>query len=155
MKKKYTYIFIILISIALLFASCNLPINKKTKQNNFYYTDELYKNINSETSYKCSIVDTNFYKEKNIDSNDFSIINNFMKNLDIKYFTSKPKNLPSKPSYKIFLTFKNETFVINIYDKKYVSVHPWDGYFDMDYIDMSFIPESYNLYELCNYVIPR
>lgn len=155
MNKK-TYMLLIIISTLFILTSCNnITILNKNKKNNFYYTNIVAKNVTLEHNYKCTIVDTNFYREKELNSTDCSVVTNFVKALNTKYFISKPKNLPDKPIYKMFLTFKNDKFVINVYNKKYVSVHPWDGYYEMDFIDMSSIPSSYNLFNLCNYIIPR
>jgi hypothetical protein len=41
--------------------------------------------------------------------------------------------------------------VVNVYDGQYASVQPWDGIYDMDFIDMSNIYPAYNLQGLCKY----
>lgn len=156
MKKKSCISLLIIIGILFVFTSCSsITILNKKKKNNFYYTNIVAKNITLEKSYRCNVVDTNFYKEKELTTQDSLVVTNFIKSLNTKYFISKPKDLPDKPVYKMFLTFKKEKFVVNVYNKKYLSVHPWDGYYEMDFIDMSSIPSSYNLFNLCAYLIPR
>lgn len=156
MKKKSCISLLIIIGISFVFTSCSsITILNKKKKNNFYYTNIVAKNVTLEKSYRCTVVDTNFYKEKELTTQDSLVVTNFIKSLNTKYFISKPKDIPDKPVYKMFLTFKKEKFVVNVYNKKYLSVHPWDGYYEMDFIDMSSIPSSYNLFNLCNYLIPR
>ncbi|WP_045516751.1 DUF4883 family protein, partial [Clostridium sporogenes] len=46
-------------------------------------------------------------------------------------------------------------YIINVYNKQYISVYPFDGNFPMDYIDMNNIPEAYNLYNLCNFLFNK
>ncbi len=154
-KKNYILVWIIIGALFSLTSCNNMNTIGKTKKNNYYYTNIIAKNIKMESEYKCAIVDTNFYKGKELTNKDSPIIDNFIKCLNTKYFISKPKDLPDKPLYKMFLTFKEDKFVINVYNKKYVSIHPWDGYYEMDFIDMTNIPSSYNLFNLCNYLIPR
>ncbi|MBC2396481.1 DUF4883 family protein [Clostridium tetanomorphum] len=155
LNKKNYFIIISLIIVSFIFSSCSNISIKKAKKNNFYYTNMLAKTIYTEQNYKCNIVDTNFYKGIDLSSDNFNIIKNFISSLDTKYFISVPKDLPDKPPYKMLLTFKKEKFVINIYNEKYISIHPWDGYYEMDYIDMSKIPSSYNLFNLCNYIVSK
>lgn len=154
MKKKFCYIFLFIIFM-LFTSSCSKYYNYKGKENNHYYTTLLSAEINLNNSYKCSIADTAFYKEKNLSSEDLNILPNFISSLDEKSFIDKPKNLPQKPLYKIFITISNKKYVINVYNKDLASIYPWDGFYEMDFINMSKVPYSYNLYNICNYVIPR
>ncbi|WP_275935971.1 DUF4883 family protein [Clostridium haemolyticum] len=60
------------------------------------------------------------------------------------YFNEKPK-------YKIFFSFpqSKERYVLNVYNSEYLSVHPWDGNFPMDYISTKNIPYRFSIYNLC------
>jgi predicted aminopeptidase len=108
-----------------------------------------------ESSFKINVLDTNFYKEKELSQEDIEIIKNFSKSLKISNFIEKPKELPEKPSYKLFITFKKEKYIINVYNEKYLSVYPWDGIYPMDYIDMEGIQAHYNLFSLCKYLMEK
>ncbi|HID0886129.1 TPA: DUF4883 family protein, partial [Clostridium botulinum] len=70
-------------------------------------------------------------------------------------FKTLEKKPESKPLYKIFFTFEKDKYIINVYNKQYISVYPFDGNFSMDYIDMNNIPEAYNLYNLCNFLFNK
>ncbi|MBE6067588.1 MAG: hypothetical protein E7211_07825 [Clostridium lundense] len=154
MKKKFCYIVLSII-IMIFASSCSKYYYYKGKETNRYYTNLLSEGINLNGSYRCTITDTSFYKEKELSSEDLKVIPNFISSLDEKSFIDKPKNLPKKPLYKIFITISNEKYVINVYNKDLVSIYPWDGFYEMDFINMSKVPYSYNLYNISNYMIPR
>jgi hypothetical protein len=155
---------IILLFVPVIFMGCtikigsytvnNLTVTKK-KSNNFYYTNNLAKYLTLDSSTKIKLLDTNFYKEKELSEEDIVIVKNFTKALKKPNFIEKPKELPEKPAYKLFFTFSKEKYVVNVYDEKYISVYPWDGTYSMDYIDMEGIQPLYNIYGLCKYLIPR
>ncbi|MBC2580362.1 DUF4883 family protein [Clostridium sp. DJ247] len=154
--KKVVLFSCTLFIITILLVGCNYNLNnisfKKTKPNNFYYTNILAKNFTLETSYKGTILDSNFYKEKELTKENMDIIKAMLKALNKSNFILKPKDLPSKPSYKMVLTFKKDKLVINVYNEKYLTIYPWDGDYPMDYIDMTNIPASLNLYSLSKYI---
>lgn len=150
--KKLSIIFI----IVFLFTGCTnysniVELNHK-KPNNFYYTEILLKNLTSEKAEKCTIVETNFHKEKQLNNGNISDITKMLQSLDNKDFISVPKDLPAKPIYKIIFSFHDQKLLINIYNEKYISVYPWDGNYKMDYISVSKIPLSLNPCNLGNYV---
>ncbi|MCM0648485.1 DUF4883 family protein [Clostridium swellfunianum] len=166
MTKKIIYIILILflVFIPITLAGCKIKIGSytvnnftitKKKPNNFYYTNSLAKNLTLESSIKIKLMDTNFYKEKDLSIEDIDTVRNFTKALKKNNFIEKPKDLPEKPLYKLFFTFNKEKYVINVYSEKYISVYPWDGNYSMDYIDMEGIQPLYNLCGLCKYLIPR
>lgn len=150
--------FVTVIIITILFSGCNYNLNNinfnfnKNKPNNFYYTNILAKNLTLESSCKCTIIDTNFFKEKELAKDNVDIIRNMLKNLNKNNFISQPKDLPSKPAYKIILEFNKDKLLINVYNEKYLAIYPWDGNYPMDFIDTTGIPLSLNLYNLCKFI---
>lgn len=154
MKRKLCYV-ILLMMLVLFTSSCSRYYYYKGKETKYYYTNLLSKEIDLNNSYRCSITDTSYYREKELSSEDLKVIPNFFSSLDEKSFIDRPKDLPKKPLYKIFITISNEKYVINVYSKDLASIYPWDGYYEMDFINMSKVPYSYNLYNICNYMIPR
>lgn len=163
LKKIFLYIVIVLL-IPLILIGCRVKLGSyiinnftvtRSKPNNYYYTNNLAKNLTLETEFKVKLLDTNFYKEKDLSKEDVDTIKNFAKSLKKSNFIDKPKELPDKPLYKIFLTFSKDKYVINVYNEKYIAVYPWDGSYTMDYVDMDGIQTLYNLFGLCKYLIPR
>lgn len=150
--KKGSLIILILILICSMFISLRLYLNKK-KPSNYYYTNLLAKNIALCSKHNIQVLDTNFYKTEALTSEDIQIVKSFLNSLRKPNFIEKPVSLNGKPEYKLFFTFSetNEKYVINVYSKDLISIHPWDGEFTMDYITMSGIPLRYNLYSLSKY----
>lgn len=155
MKNLIYFLFTALI-ISILTTGCNYDIERNPyihkKPNNFYYTSILSQNILSNSSYKCSILNVNFYKRKDLDSKNTAVIAASIKTLNKNNFISKPQNFNLKPLYKIFFTFNNSKMVINVYNQQYISIYPWDGNYSMDYIDMKGLPIALNIYNLCEYI---
>lgn len=137
--------------------SCNMSMTKivynKKKPFNFYYTNEVAKLISLENAYTATIMETNLFHEKVISNEDKLTIQSFLKGLKRENFINKPSDLPNKPEYKIYINFKKNKYVINVYNNKYVSIYPWDGDFEMDYVNMSDTSVSDNLFYLCSYII--
>jgi len=127
----------------------------KNKPTNYYYTNLLMKDLSKESPVNLYALYLNFYKKKDFSKEDLSTFANFFNSLNNASFITKPANLPDKPLYKIFLTFSENKYVINIYNEKYISIYPWDGDFIMDYIDTSKMYKAYNLFGLCKYLIPK
>ncbi|MBU3144727.1 DUF4883 family protein [Clostridium sp. CF012] len=156
--KKY-----ILIIICILFSldlyGCNKKFNKniftKAKPNNYYYTSSLMKDLSLEKPTELYALYMNFYKKKDLSVEDLSTFTEFFNSLNNDSFTEKPANLPPKPIYKIFLTFSENKYIINVYNENFISIYPWDGSYKMDYIDTSKMYKAYNLYGLCKYLIPK
>lgn len=153
--KKLTYLLLFLFTLV-TFSSCNGqdPIKslKGIKPNDYYYTNNLMEKIKLKKITKCTVVEMNFYKELDIDKENYEKICSFFDKLNMENFMSPLKNNSQKPKYKIFFICENEKYVVNIYDNRYISIYPFDGTYSMDYIDLKNIPDSINLYYLCNFL---
>jgi len=147
--KKGSLIILFLLLILSLLGSYTAYLNKK-KPNNYYYTNLLAKNLTLNKNYEIKVLDNNFYKVEDISEENIKVLLSFINELKKQNFIAKPQTLTVKPKYKFFIKFleNNDKFVVNVYDTKYVSIHPWDGNYLMDYITMENIPIRYNLYSL-------
>ena len=147
--KKGSLIILFLLLILSLLGSYTAYLNKK-KPNNYYYTNLLAKNLTLNKNYEIKVLDNNFYKVEDISEENIKVLLSFINELKKQNFIAKPQTLTVKPKYKFFIKFleNNDKFVVNVYDTKYVSIHPWDGDYLMDYITMENIPIRYNLYSL-------
>jgi hypothetical protein len=154
---RFAIIEMFLICCIGIFTGCSirLPYTNDAKPNSYYYTNLLAKDLSLEKNYKVLVIDMNFYNEKAIDNGNIDTINGFIHSLKDKNFINKPKDLPSKPLFKMIFTFSKDKFVINVYNENYLSIFPWTGNYDMDYISMTDIPISYNLFNLSKYIIPN
>lgn len=155
MNKRISVLLITLIILS-IFTGCkikatDIPIARK-KPNNYYYTSLLATSMITDNNIKGSVFELNLHKEKELTQEGYENIIVFFKTLRSKNFVNKPVDLPAKPQYKLFITSKNDKYVINIYNDKFVTIHPWDGIYIVDYIDISDINTRYNPYELCKYL---
>ncbi|MEF2110860.1 MULTISPECIES: DUF4883 family protein [Clostridium] len=156
---KKCVLLIMCISFSLSLFGCKYNFNKsiftKNKPSNHYYTKLLMNDLSLETPKELYAIYMNFYKKKDFSKEDSTTFVNFFNSLTNTSFIDKPTTLPTKPLYKIFLTFSKNKYVLNIYNEKYISIYPWDGDYKMDYIDTSKMFKAYNLYGLCKYLIPK
>ncbi|AAK79067.1 Hypothetical secreted protein [Clostridium acetobutylicum EA 2018] len=151
--KKITFL-ILLVIFCTSFSGCNELIDKK-KPFNFYYTNLLAKSFVKEKALKFSLIDTSYYKNHNLTATEIDTIRDFLVHLKKHNYINKPSKLPAKPMYRLFLTFSNSKFVIDVYDENYAAVYPWDGYYPKDFLNIKDIPPSCNPYNFCTYIIPR
>jgi hypothetical protein len=156
--KKYILLLLCaFLSIGLF--GCNYKINKnmfsKNKPNNYHYTSLLMKDLSIEKPKEIYALYMNFYKEKDFSDEDLSTLSDFFNSLNNDNFIEKPADLPEKPLYKIFVSFNENKYIINLYNENFISIYPWDGDYKMDYIDTSKMYKAYNLYGLCKYLIPN
>jgi hypothetical protein len=155
MNKKISYLITFII-ISILLSSCNFNFQFNSKKpNNYYYTNLLAECISKEVSYKCTAINTSFYNEIEISQNDKNTINNMFKKLNSKSFINKPNNLPDKPKYRLMFIFNDAKYFMDIYNENIISIYPWDGKLEKDYIDLSNIPLSYNINGLCEYLFNK
>ncbi|MFL0252341.1 DUF4883 family protein [Clostridium neuense] len=146
--------FSILIFICLTACGCSFSFNQK-KPYIFYYTNELSKNFHTEKQIKASLIDTSYYKNHNLSSDEINDFYNFLSALRKHNYIKRPKDLPNKPLYRLFFTFSKNKYVLDVYNEKYASIYPWDGSYEKDFLNISDIPASINPYSLCKYAIPR
>ncbi|GFZ31760.1 hypothetical protein CSC2_22860 [Clostridium zeae] len=154
MKKLLSLTLILIISLTFIGCSDSQYINLKKKPSNHYYTEELYKLINN-NKFEISAFDTDVYKELPAKEEDDKVLIDFIKSLKNDNFIKKPANLPEKPKYKLFVKISADKYVINVYDENVVSVFPWDGVFEEDYLSMDNIPLAYRLDSFCKYVFNK
>lgn len=133
----------------------NHTILNPKKPNNFYYTNLLAKNLTLSSPAKCTIEETNFHDEINLDKDNIKDIKNMLSSLKKKNFINKPKNMPQKCAYRIIFTFDKDKLLIDVYDEKYLCIYPWDGEYATDYINVNDIPVSLNPYYLGKYLFKQ
>lgn len=148
---------LLLFIISLLLISCSSDpryINFKTKPNNNYYTNELYKKLKNNEDVSIRIFDNNSYEYYEVEEKEEIFLPDFITFLDTDYFGVEiPSN--KDPRYKLIISFADTQYGINIYDDKLITVYPWDGVFPSDTISMEKVPVYYNLYEFCDYTTKK
>lgn len=154
--RRNTLITLIACIIILLFTGCSNIIDNKilypSKPNDFYYTNLLWQDLSDKSNYKTTILDTNYYREIEFNKEYVEQFKLFLKRLNKSNFIKKPDKELNKPLYKIFFDFGNEKYIVNVYNENLISIYPWDGNYEMDFINMTDTPNSLNIYSLCKYL---
>lgn len=155
MKKKLLTVIVIII-IIINFTSCSFkfsPFNEDNKPSKNYYTQELLKLIKVEQPKKVSMFYREFFEEFTFPNAETSDIISFLESLKEDYYIEKPSDLPETYDYKVYLNFNNKKYAMTIFNEKYASIYEWDGDYEVDYINMTDIPLSLNIYGICKYFI--
>ncbi|WP_460280346.1 DUF4883 family protein [Clostridium sp. CTA-5] len=158
MRKLRLSLLIILISI--LLSGCDLfgpkYINFSEKPNNHYYTDQLHKKILNNENFSLYVFDKNLYKEIKVTNDDeITIIENFINSLIDNNYLNESEILNTSESFRIKIVFKDETFLIKVFNSNVITLSPWDGKFKEDIISMDSLPIGYNLYDFCTHIASR
>lgn len=139
-----------------LFIGCNLSdpkyIHLDSKKNNYFYTNEIYSKLMNKNDFSLEVFDTNLYKSINVNSNEYSIIENFIHSLTHDNF--QEDGLPNElEPYQIRLTFTDGSkYIIKVYNYDMISLYPWDGNYEEDIINMNNVPKKFNLYDFCKHI---
>lgn len=151
MKNK---LLILIITVTLIISTgctnIKLSLNKEKSQIN-YYSQELISNINKTEPTRISVFYREFFKEFDFPETESKDIISFLNTLDESYFIEKPSDLPESYKYKVYIEFVDKKYAINIFNEKYISIYSWDGKYEVDYVNITEVPTSYNLYGICKY----
>ncbi|MBU5592799.1 DUF4883 family protein [Clostridium sp. MSJ-4] len=155
MKLRYFILIIILCPILLI--SCNFRYPDyfpfKNKPNGHFYTEDLFLNLNKDENFSCRVYESNLHKEASLNKEQLSTLTEFFSSLTLDNFVEKPKDFSEKPVYKMFITANSKKYIIDIYNDTNISIYPWDGNYDIDFINMKNIHSAYNLFSFCKYTI--
>ncbi|AYE35373.1 DUF4883 family protein [Clostridium septicum] len=152
--KKYFKLIITLLFICIL-SGCGLTgpeyINSKNKPTPYFYTEEIYSKLTKKEHYTLKIFDLNIYKYYDVNPEEHSIVLEFIECLKKESYNT---NIDAgiNPRYKLIIEFDDAKYVINAFNDKQISINPWDGIYEPDYISMDGIPDYYNLYKFCDYI---
>lgn len=152
---KYLKLLLLLLIICII-PGCSLVenpeyISLRTKPNTHFYTGEIYSNLSNDKPYTLKVFDMNVYKYFDVNTEEHSIILEF-----IDYLKETNFNIEIDPEltprYKLIIEFEDSKYIINAYNDKELSVYPWDGTFPEDTISINGIPDYYNIYKFCEYI---
>lgn len=152
MKKLLSVIILFLITLPLF--SCDVQnakyINFTSKPSSHYYTDKLRNRILNDDHYDLYVFDTNLYKEIPVENSENVIIENFLNSLTEDDYIDEP--IKDKEPYRIKIVFKDDKYLLRVYNASLVSISPWDGTYKEDTVSMDNVPLRYNLTDFCNHI---
>lgn len=156
--KKITLFLICLLSLS--FVGC-ININPKylefkSQPEVGFYSNEIIEKIKNKEEFSLEVFDTNFYKTFPVDKDDNIILYNFFNSINNKDYVEDTretkKDLSNKEEFRLIVKFKEAKYIINVFDSELITIHPWDGNYSPDIINMKNVPLGYNLYDFCDYI---
>lgn len=146
-----TFISLILI-LSLNGCSVNFSkyIRPGSKPNSRYYTNEIMEKINEKKSYTIKIFDLDLYRYYTVSEKEHSILPEFINSLNADKFEASIDT--DKPKFKVIVEFSDSKYIINTYNDKLISIHPWDGIYNMDTVSIDGVSDYYNIYKFCEYI---
>lgn len=162
---KKIKLFIILLIFPILIMSCNksfienlsAPLRISKPSANFY-TNHLIRTFKNSDDIHISILYTKTGKNKTISTKHIDSFNKFLNYIKpINFLDPNKNNIKfNDPEYRITISInKKNSFIINVFDKSFLTIHPWDGVYSPDILDISNFHESINLYNLCEFIIKK
>ncbi|MDD6796459.1 MAG: DUF4883 family protein [Clostridiaceae bacterium] len=151
--KKIKVIIVLLMTCLLLSCDLSKPeyLHWDSKKNNYYYTNELYSKLNN-NNFSIKVFDTNLYKNIEVNESENKIVENFIHSLTHENFQEDGLPQDIEP-YQLRISFEDGSkYIINVYSYDIISLYPWDGNYKEDIINMTNIPQKYNLYDFCKHI---
>lgn len=150
MKKLSIFIFIFLTTS---FISCSkIEYSRNiTKPTESYYTQNL-KALNSENIKEIKLIENKFYKEVILDKSTSKLIVDMIESLDITK-VSESLNDDVECLFKLHIENNSNKYVVDVYGNDIISIYPWDGIYEKDFLDISELPLSLNAESICNFIL--
>ncbi len=144
-------------SLIFLLSGCSLKdpkyINLESKPSEQYYTQELKDKLSDSDDFKVSILDTNFYKEKQIPKEENKSFIDFINSIHPEYYKEASVDKTKRCLYKVYVTIKNSKYLLKVYENEIITIAPWDGVFDEDVLSELSIPPGQKLISICKHYI--
>ncbi len=162
---KKIKLLLILLLFPVLIMSCNksfintisAPLRISKPSANFY-TNHLIRTFNNSNNVHISILYTKTGQNKTISEKHMDTFSKFINYIKPINFLDPNKNTINlnDPEYRITISINQKNaFIINVFNKSFLTVHPWDGIYSPDVLDISNFHESINLYNLCEFIIKK
>ena len=146
---KKTFLFIIIFIFSAIAISCIIPA--KNKSCNYYYTSKLLKKVNEKKDFEIKALYMTYYKTKVLNPEEEGIVIKYLKSAGEGDF-KESREIKGKPVYRLYISFKDETYIIDIFNNEDICIFPYDGDFQQDVLKMNSKYKCYNLYYLCKNV---
>lgn len=150
MKKLSIFIFIFLITS---FISCsNIEYSRNiTKPNDSYYTENI-KTLKNDEIKQIKLIENKFYKEVILDKNSSKLIIDMINALD-KSNSTQALDDNIECLFKLHIENNSNKYVVDVYGNDIISIYPWDGIYEKDFLDISELPLSLKAESICNFIL--
>lgn len=115
----------------------------------------MLKDTLSTTPFRSRILNMTLYKEIAVDEEDNKVFLDMLSTLKDDYFVARPSDLPQSPLYRIYITSGDDRYVLDVYGDDLITIYPWDGVLEKDFISLKNIPNSFKMEPFCKYVFEK
>ncbi len=162
---KKIKLLMVLFLFPMLVMSCNKTFVENikaplriTKPSANFYTNHLIRSIKNSNDLHISIFYNKTGKNKTFSDKNVEKFKEFIEHIKPVNFLDENKNLINlkEPEYRITICINQKnSFIINVFNNSYLTIHPWDGVYSPDVLDISNFHEGINLYNLCDFIIKK
>lgn len=158
---KKLVLFITIIVFPIITISCNknfiqnisAPI-KISKPSKNFYTNALINSIKNSQNIQISIFYSKTGKNKILPNEYMENFNLFINSIKQDFFVENLNENVKEPEYKLTVVLDNKnSFIVNVFDENLVSIHPWDGVYEADFINISSLNNKINIFNTVNFII--
>ncbi len=160
LKKLTTSIIIIVFPLIIIGCNKNFAQNIPTplnfsKPSLNYYTNTLVHSIKDSQNIQISILYSKTGKNKILPNEYIENFNLFINSIKKTFFLHNTSQINLKdPEYKLTISIDGKnSFVINIFDENLISIHPWDGSYEADLINISSLNSKVNIFNMIDFII--
>ena len=160
--RKYIKNLLVCLLFPLFLMSCNSSfINtiktpfRLVKPSEHFYTDALIRNLKSSKDITISIFYPKTGKNKTIPEEYMEKFYLFLDLIEKEDFVRDLHGIDvTSPEYRLTVYINDKSsFIINLLNDRYITIHPWDGSYAPDIIDISSLHTGNNIFNVVDYLV--
>ena len=151
--KKIIILCFLLLSFNLISCSNIEYSSHKAKPTKYYYSENLKTLANNEIK-QIKLIENKFYKEVILDKNTTNLIIEMINELNFEAI-AQPLSNDIECLFKLHIESNTEKYVIDVYGNDIISIYPWDGIYEKDFLDISTLPLSLQAESICNFILKK
>ena len=149
--KKFILFSILFISLNFISCSTIEYSSSKKKPSEAHYSENLKELVTANIS-EVKLIENKFYKEVILDKNSTKLISDMINELDLKAI-ALPLSSDIECLFKLHIQNNTQKYVIDVYGNDIISIYPWDGVYEKDFLDISSLPLSLKAESICNFIL--
>ena len=140
------FLITIIFTFKFLFSTYTINTENKAEAEILYSFKSL-----DENTLSIKVLETKFNAKKTIENDDLVILKNMLKGIDSSVRIENP-NISTQSLFKIYINDDEKKYVIDLYGDDILSLYPWDGTTEKEFISVKKLPNSLNPESICNYI---
>ena len=151
--KNFIIFCLLLLSFNLISCSTIEYSSHKNKPTKYYYSETLKTLVNNDIK-QIKLIENKFYKEIILNKNSENLIIEMVNELDFTT-TTQPLSDDIECLFKLHIEDNTQKYVIDVYGNDIISIYPWDGIYEKDFLDISSLPLSLQAESICNFILKK